>query len=54
MEIPEAVRLLNDARKHPYRLVAEFAGKAIYELQKVKEKKELNERNEGKNRGSAS
>jgi HEAT repeat protein len=49
MEIPEAILLLTEAKKHPYKIVADFATKALYEIQKSKDKKELKENHEPKN-----
>jgi hypothetical protein len=49
MEIPEAIALLTEAKKHPYKMVADFATKALYEIQKSKDKKELKENHEPKN-----
>lgn len=46
MESPEAIVLLTEAKKHPYKMVADFATKALYEIQKSKEKKELKETHE--------
>jgi HEAT repeat protein len=49
MELPEAIALLTEAKKHPYKMVADFATKALYEIQKSKDKKELKENHEPKN-----
>ncbi|MFI5303221.1 MAG: HEAT repeat domain-containing protein [Nitrospiria bacterium] len=49
MECSEAVDLLNEAKKHPYKLVSDFAVKALYEIQKSKDKKELKEKHESQN-----
>lgn len=46
MDYPESEELLKEARKHPYKLVSDFASKALYEKQKAKEKKELKSKDE--------
>ena len=46
MQFPEAADLLTEARKHPYKMVSDFASKALYEIQKSKEKRELMSKNE--------
>jgi HEAT repeat protein len=46
MELPEATDLLTEAKKHPYKIVSDFASKALYEIQKAKEKKELKSKDE--------
>lgn len=49
LECKEAVHLLTEAKKHPYKLVSDFATKALYEIQKSKDKRELKEKHESQN-----
>jgi hypothetical protein len=46
MDFPESVELLTEAKKHPYKMVSDFASKALYEMQKAKEKRELKSKDE--------
>ncbi|MBI1822227.1 MAG: HEAT repeat domain-containing protein [Nitrospirae bacterium] len=46
LETAKAVNLLTEAKKHPYRPVSDFAARALFEIQRANEKRELKRKNE--------
>jgi hypothetical protein len=46
METPQAASLLTEAKRHSYKTVGDFASKALVEIQRAKERRELKSKNE--------